>query len=115
MFLKFVQRLRVPSPRILIQLPMARRTTVAVWLLALAPAFVAPEWWRKGHGQSIKSGAFFHMDPIDSAGVGLDPNELGFVHPYFLKGNMYGKLWRENIVAGLMTSHKSKSLGQKNV
>ena len=68
-------KLRVPSPRcILIQLPMARRTTVAVWLLALAPAFVAPEWWRKGHGQSIKSGAFFPMDPIDSAGVGLDPN-----------------------------------------
>jgi hypothetical protein len=60
-----------------------RRTTVAVWLLALAPAFVAPEWWRKGHGQSIKSGAFFHMDPIDSAGIGLDldPNEL-----FFLKG-----------------------------
>jgi hypothetical protein len=51
-----------------------------VWLLALAPAFVAPEWWRKGHGQSIKSGAFFHMDPIDSAGIGLDldPNELFF-------------------------------------
>ena len=70
---------------------MARRTTVAVWLLALAPAFVAPEWWRKGHGQSIKSGAFFPMDPIDSAGVGLDldPNELGL---FFFKGEHVWKI-----------------------
>ena len=34
---------------------------------------------------------------------------------FFLKGNMYGKLGRENIVAGLMTSHESKSFEQKNV
>ena len=52
----------------------------------------------------------FPMDPIDSAGVDLDldPNEPEFVRPYLHRRE-------ENTVAGLMTSHESKSLDQKNM
>ena len=55
------------------------------------------------------------MGPIDSAGVGLDPNELGFARPYFFKVEHVWKFMERNIVAGLVTSHESKSFDQKNV